>query len=225
MEGLDGSGKSTQIQLLKDYLAGNNIKYQYLHFPRTDSTSPVYGEMVANFLKGEFGDLNTVHPYLVSLLYAGDRKNAAEEISEWLNEGYLVLLDRYVYSNMAFQGAKCNSKETKQKLRQWIFSLEYEYYKIPKPQLSIFLHADFDFISKNLTEARKGDDRNYLQGKEDIHESSLDFQKQVEREYLDLINENNDFHLIRCIDDSGKTLPPPDIHQKVIAMLFAQHIL
>ena len=75
MEGLDGSGKSTQIHKMLEYFELRKIKHQYLHFPRT--SAPVYGELIARFLRGEFGPLNSVHPYLVALLYAGDRMDAA----------------------------------------------------------------------------------------------------------------------------------------------------
>ena len=71
IEGLDGSGKSTQIDLLQKYLQEKKIKYKYIHFPRTNTG--IYGELVARFLRGEFGDINTVNPYLIALIYAGDR--------------------------------------------------------------------------------------------------------------------------------------------------------
>ena len=227
MEGLDGSGKSTQIDLLKHYLDQRNIKYRYIHFPQTDypANSPVYGDMVANFLKGEYGDIKQVNPYLVALLYAGDRYNAGTRIREWLEAGYFVLLDRYVYSNMAFQGAKLNNPEEKKKLKQWIYYLEYEYHKIPKPTQSIFLHMPFDFVRQKLTDTRKGTDRTYLDGKDDIHESSLEFQENVEKEYLQLVEENDDFHLINCFDSSGRTLSPEEIHQKVLNLLIKKGML
>jgi dTMP kinase len=227
MEGLDGAGKSTQIELLKNYLDRRNIEYRYIHFPQTDypANSPVYGDMVANFLKGEYGDIKQVNPYLVALLYAGDRYNAGARIREWLEAGYFVLLDRYVYSNMAFQGAKFSRPEEKQELRRWIEHLEYEYHRIPKPVLSIFLRMPFDFVRRKLADTRKGTDRTYLDGKDDIHESSLEFQEKVEKEYLQLVEENNDFHLINCFDGSGKTLSPGEIHQKVTALLIEKGML
>jgi dTMP kinase len=225
MEGLDGAGKSTQINLLKDYFNEHSIDFRYIHFPRTDTSSPVYGEMVADFLKGDYGDLNTVNPFLVALLYAGDRNNAKDTIREWLDKGDLVVLDRYVYSNMAFQGAKLQDPDQRQKLIRWIHHLEYEYFKIPKPTLSIFLHMQFDFVSKRLKDARKGEDRNYLQGKEDIHESSMEFQKNVEDVYLQLIRENDDFHLIDCFDKNNNTLSPDFIHQKIVHLLIEKEII
>lgn len=226
MEGLDGAGKSTQIELLKDYLSRDNIKYKYLHFPQTDSPTPrLYGEMVANFLKGDYGDIDGVNPYLVALLYAGDRNDAKEMLNNWLDDDAFLVVDRYVYSNMAFQGAKFKDPEEKQKLKQWIEKLEYEYNNIPRPTLSIFLHMNFEFVSRKLKDARKGEDRKYLGGKKDIHESSLEFQKKVEAEYMRLVAEERDFYSVNCFDETGQTLSPGAIHGKVISLLSEKKIL
>src|SRR5664280_826365 len=104
IEGVDGAGKSTQIKLLKDFFSKKGYNCEYLHFPRTET--PYFGELIARFLRGEFGSLNDVDPYLVAMLYAGDRKDAAPLISQWLTEDNVVLLDRYTYSNIAYQCAK-----------------------------------------------------------------------------------------------------------------------
>ena len=223
LEGLDGAGKSTQIRLLKNFLTERRINYKYLHFPRTDS--PIYGEMIANFLRGDYGDVNTVNPYLVALLYAGDRDNAKKEICDWLEKGYFLVVDRYVYSNMAFQGAKFKKPGEKRKLKQWIDYLEFGYNKIPRPTLSIFLHMNFDFVSKKLKDARQGMDRNYLNGKEDIHERSLELQKNVEVEYMKLIDEEEDFYSINCFNEKGETLSPGKIFEKIIDLLIEKAVL
>ena len=104
LEGLDGAGKSTQIDLLQQLLASRGLRYEYLHFPRFDA--PIYGELIARFLRGELGAVDAVDPYVVALLYAGDRADAAPVIRRWLDEGKFVILDRYVYSNVAYQCAK-----------------------------------------------------------------------------------------------------------------------
>jgi dTMP kinase len=217
LEGLDGAGKSTQINFLKEFLETNEIKYKYVHFPRTDA--PFFGELVARFLRGEFGNLNQVDPYLVGLIYAGDRHHAKEMIEKWLDDGYFVIVDRYVYSNIGFQCAKIEDKEEKERLKNWIIDLEYNFYKIPKPDISLFLDVPFEFTKQKLTQERKGDDRDYLQGKEDIHEASLDFQKNVRKVYIDLGQLDKNFRIIDCSDEQGQMLLPKLIFDKIINTL------
>ena len=137
LEGLDGAGKSTQIKRLRQLFADRGIESEYVHFPRFDS--PVYGELIARFLRGEFGSASEVDPYLVALIYAGDRADAARMIRQWLDEGKVVILDRYLYSNVGYQCAKLATPEERMRLKEWILATEYGYYNIPKPDISLFL--------------------------------------------------------------------------------------
>ena len=89
---------------MREALATRGIESEYLHFPRFDA--PIYGDLIARFLRGELGALEQVNPYLVALLYAGDRAEAAPMIRGWLSEGKAVIVDRYVYSNVGYQCAK-----------------------------------------------------------------------------------------------------------------------
>lgn len=223
IEGLDGSGKSTQLTLLKNHLEQQQIPYEYVHFPRMEQG--VFGDLVARFLRGEFGDINQVNPYLVALIYAGDRKDAAELIQGWLKQGKLVVIDRYVHSNIAFQCAKLSSIEEVERLEQWIKHLEFSYYQIPAPDLSVFLHVPFEFVQKQLTSQRDGEDRSYLKGKEDIHENDLGFQKRVEEEYLRMIKHEDKYTLLTCCDEQGSMLPAATIHQQILDLLKSNHIL
>ena len=223
IEGLDGSGKSTQLNLLQDYLKQNNINFQYLHFPRLEIG--IYGDLIARFLRGEFGKLEEVNPYLVALIYAGDRKDAASQINQWIEEGTLVILDRYLHSNIAYQCAKFEKPEDIRKLNDWIYQLEYEYYKIPKPDLSIFLHVPFSFVTNKLTDSRNGNDRDYLRGKQDIHESSMPFQKNVEKEYLRISKEVEKYFIINCSNNKGEMLSATDINKRMIELLKKEKII
>jgi len=223
LEGLDGAGKSTQIKLLQNWFAEQNLKFEYLHFPRTDS--PFYGEMVAKFLRGDFGKLEDVNPYIVALLYAGDRKDASDFIQEKLKKKTYVLVDRYVYSNIAYQCAKLDSEKDKEILKNWILDLEYDYNKIVKPDISFFFDVPFDFTKKSLENNRAGDDREYLQGKSDIHEASMQFQLDVKRVYDSLLETQNDFHSINCISDDSEMLSPNDIFTQVKSLLKLHKII
>ena len=223
IEGLDGAGKSTQIKLLQEYLESKEIRFKYLHFPRTDA--PFYGDLVARFLRGEFGDINSVNPYLVALIYSGDRTDTSKLINSWMEEDYLVIADRYVDSNIAFQCAKLDSDEEKTRLREWILAFEYEYNKIPKPDLVIFLDVPFQFTREKLSTNRIGGDREYLNGKQDIHEKSLSFQEKVRKVYLSEAIKTQTFHVIDCAEDSSSILPPEEIFSKILNLLKREKIV
>lgn len=223
IEGLDGSGKSTQLKKLRSYLEENKVDYKYLHFPRTDSK--IFGDLVARFLRGDFGDINNVDPYLVALIYAGDRNDAKEIINNWLSEGKLVIVDRYVYSNIAFQCAKLNDKEEIEKLSNWIKELEYGYYQIPYPDMNIFLNVPFEFTKRNLTKQRSGDDREYLNGKEDIHEKDINFQNKVRNIYLHEVKKDEHLKIIDCVNEQGKMPEADEIFAKIIKLLKTENII
>ena len=218
IEGIDGSGKSTQVKLLMKALGKNHKPCKYLHFPRTDA--PVFGDLIARFLRGDLGSIDSVDPYLVSLLYAGDRQDAAPLIRNWMAEGNFVVLDRYVYSNIAFQCAKIEDAEKRQALRTWILNLEFDYYRIPKPDLSLFLDVPFAFTQTNLSAARKGNDRDYLAGQKDIHEDDLSFQQKVREMYLWQAEENEDFFRIDCSNSKGGIRSPEEISAGILKLVF-----
>ena len=217
IEGLDGSGKSTQLKLLQDYLVSKNISFKFLHFPRLNQG--IFGTMIAKFLRGEFGALEDVHPYLTALLYAGDRKDAADTVRQWLDDDELVIVDRYVYSNIAYQCAKLDDDKEIKKLEDWINTLEYQYYQIPKPAASVFLHVPFRFVEQKLSGQRAGEDRDYLNGKEDIHESNMSFQKKVAEQYLRIFENDQAGHVISCMNEKKEMLPVTTIHKQIITCL------
>ncbi len=216
IEGLDGSGKTTQIEFLKEYFATKDIKTKYIHFP--DYNSPVFGELITKFLRGELGSINEVHPYLVALLYAGDRNNAKDKINGWLRDGYVVLADRYVYSNIAYQSVKIKDNGERKEFMKWILDVEYNYFKIPKPDLNIYLDVPFEFVKENLKERALNEQRKYLKGKKDIHEADFSFQEQVYAMYKEALNLFPDFKPVTCYDEKGKMLSVKDISAKIIEM-------
>ena len=212
LEGLDGAGKSTQLQNVNDYLASQKIKSKFVHFPRFDT--PVWGELIAKFLRGDLGEINTVDPYIVAMLFAGDRYDASSQINSWIMEGYCVLADRYVYSNIAYQCAKISDEISREALQKWILHTEYDYFKIPKPDLTLFLDVPFRHVEQKLKEVRSGNDRSYLKGKEDIHESSLILQQQVREIYRSQEKFDKHFITIDCGDDNV-ILPADKIFEKI----------
>jgi dTMP kinase len=223
IEGVDGAGKSTQIKLLKEYLSNRGYNCEYLHFPRTDA--PFFGELIARFLRGEFGSLNDVDPYLVAMLYAGDRKDSAGQLAGWLKEGKVVLLDRYTYSNIAYQCAKLDSESEQDKLMKWIISLEFSHFEIPRPDLNIFLDVPHHFTEKKLSGSRTGDDRNYLNGTRDIHEGSLEFQRRVRDIYLRVALTDERLAVVDCSNDEGEMLSQDDIFPMIRDLLTTRNLI
>lgn len=217
LEGLDGAGKSTQIRMLRQLFADRGVESEYVHFPRFDS--PVYGQLIARFLRGEFGGVQEVDPYLVALIFAGDRADAAPQIRQWLAEGKAVVLDRYVYSNVGFQCAKLPAGEERDRLADWIVNLEFGHNALPRPDLSLFLDVPFAFTERKLSEAREGDDRDYLQGGQDIHEASLQLQQDVRSVYLASAAKDPSLRVVDCSDASGAMESPEGIFAKIRAEL------
>ncbi|BDD05210.1 dTMP kinase [Aureibacter tunicatorum] len=217
IEGLDGAGKSTQIDLMIKKLESLGLKYKYIHFPMLNKG--VYGGLIAKFLRGEFGELDDVHPTLVALLFAEDRKEHKSKLLQWLSEGYVVILDRYVNSNIAFQCAKVATQSEKDELKSWILDFEFNHNDLPKPDISFFLDVPLEIIEKSLQKERTGEDRAYLNGKEDIHESSFELQRNVYQEYNVLLDEQADFHRIDCFSDQKEWLSPEDIHNVIFSKI------
>ena len=217
LEGLDGAGKSTQLRMLRQLFADRGVESEYVHFPRFDS--PVYGQLIARFLRGEFGGVQEGDPYLVALIFAGDRADAAPQIRQWLAEGKAVVLDRYVYSNVGFQCAKLPAGEERDRLADWIVNLEFGHNALPRPDLSLFLDVPFAFTERKLSEAREGDDRDYLQGGQDIHEASLQLQQDVRSVYLASAAKDPSLRVVDCSDASGAMESPEGIFAKIRAEL------
>ena len=217
IEGVDGSGKSTQLKLLRKYITQKGYECEFLHFPRTDA--PYFGELIARFLRGEFGTLKEVDPYLVAMLYAGDRKDASSIIQNWLGNKKIVLLDRYTYSNIAYQCAKLDDHQSQDKLMKWILSLEFEHFAIPRPDLNIFLDVPFSFTEMKLSSARSGNDRDYLNGNMDIHEESLNFQKKVRDVYLRVARSDDHLVVVNCCDRNGRMNEPKVISGLILKII------
>ena len=217
LEGLDGAGKSTQVKKLRTYLESLYGSLEYVHFPRYDA--PVYGDLISRFLRGDFGTNESVHPQLVALLFAEDRHGAAPAMKETLAEGGAILLDRYVYSNIAYQCAKLKDVQEAERLRDWIFNTEYGDFALPKPDLNIFLDVPISFVESKLKADRAGDDRDYLDGAQDIHEADIEFQKRVRAIYQKQCELDPKFIRIDCSDEYGMMLPPGAIFEKVKAVV------
>lgn len=214
IEGLDGSGKSTQVEMLRAHLKRRGINCRYMHFPRLEEG--VYGKLIARFLRGEMGENDQVDPYLVALIFAGDRKDARGAMEQWMEDDQLVIVDRYVYSNIAFQCAKLEDFKEQKRLADWIMELEYREHRLPVPDMNIFLDVPFDFTKKRLSGQRSGEDRQYLNGRLDIHENDLLFQEKVRGVYHSICAGFDDLTIVNCADERGEMQPPGAIFEQLL---------
>jgi dTMP kinase len=207
IEGTDGSGKTAQFERLILALP-EGIKLGTLDFPRYGEASSYF---VQKYLTGKYG--GDVGPEAASVFYAVDRFDAKLKMLQWFEEGRLIIANRYVASNMAYQGAKFAKKSEREAFYQWLYHLEYEIFGIPKPSLNILLHVPAEIARELL--AKRGN-REFTNGKgRDIHEADFEYQKRAEQVYLEIAALfPQDFHVIACAPN-GTLLSPEDIHEKV----------
>ena len=151
----------------------------------------------------------------MALLFAEDRHGAAPQIRKAIADGATVLLDRYVYSNIAYQCAKLPDENEAEALREWIINTEFGEFDEPRPDLNIFLNVPIGFVEKNIQSERKGADRAYLHHAQDIHEADIEFQKRVRAMYLRQAEVDRSLQVVDCSDADGGMLPPDDIFAKI----------
>lgn len=209
LEGLDGSGKKTQLDLLSKRLKKEGYKVVQFDFPQYYQT--FFGQLVGRFLKGEFGRLSEVSPYLAALLYAGDRWQSKKKIEKNLQKGKIVVANRY-FPSQIFQLAKFSNVLKQQEFWRWIEELEYKIYQIPKPDMVIFLDVPVEIGQKLVLD--KGRRRYLGRRKHDIHEANLMYQKKVQGLYRKFALKYPYWQTICCFKDK-KLLSKEKIAQKI----------
>ena len=219
IEGSDGSGKTTQINLLIEYFKNKHISYGTLKFPQYHKT--FFGKWIGRFLKGEFGSLDNLSPYLIMFPYAADRWQAKGEIEDWLKMGKVVVSDRYATS-CVYQSARV-PEEKRHEFIDISYAIEYEAFGIPREDLVLYLHMPVA-ISQKMIE-QKGV-RKYMGNgnKKDIHESNIELLQEVEKSYLDSCSRFPHWVRIDCTKN-GQILSREEIHQKIISVLQHKKIL
>jgi dTMP kinase len=209
IEGIDGSGKGTQLDLLSSELDRRGLATFRISFPRYES---FYGRLVGRFLNGEFGALDAVDPHLSALLYAGDRLEAKPEIEIALSAGKIVLADRYVGSNMAHQSARV-PPEQREEFFEWLKKLEYVLYGLPVEDLVIYLRVP---VSEAHRLVGMKSARAYTKLKRDIQEADIKHLEQTAIIYDRLATEAN-WTRIECMSAaSGVLHSPEEIHRAVL---------
>jgi len=192
IDGTDGSGKTTQYELLIAKLKSVGFDVATADFPQYNTKS---AGLVEEYLSGKYGSPEEVGPYRASIFYACDRYDASARIKQWLNEGKIVVANRYVTANMGHQGAKFEDTEKRKEFFDWLYKLEYELFEIPRPDLNIILHVRAD-IAQKLAQKRQRED---WKGKtRDIHEEDIHHLQKAEQTYLDITSLFPDLKLIEC---------------------------
>lgn len=209
IDGIDGSGKGTQTKILIDRLLQDGYKVKMADFPQYDSRS---SDFIKEYLNGKYGSAKEVGPFRASALFAVDRYDASFKIKAWLNEGYIVVSNRYVSSNMGHQGGKIIDPIKRKRFLDWVYDLEYNLFQIPKPDLNIILHVDAE-IGFKLVENKEI--RNYLSGEQrDIHEADINHLRSAEKVYLEIAKSYPNFTLIEC-SKNGQILKRDEIHEMI----------
>lgn len=211
LEGIDGSGKRTQLDLLAGALGDSGLPTFRISFPRYES---FYGKLVGQYLNGEFGTLEAVDPHLSALLYAGDRLEARPELEAALAGGKFVLADRYIGSNLAHQCARVRD-ESREEFLGWLKRLEYGLYALPVEDLVIYLRVPVAEAHRlvGLKSARA-----YTALQRDIQEADIKHLEHTAKMYERLATEKN-WASIDCIDASGELLSREEIHGTVLKLV------
>lgn len=204
VEGIDGSGKTTQVELLKQYLAsqGPTLQVEVISFPQYGKNE--YAKEIYQYLSGKLGEAD---PYKLARVYAADRKTVREQILNWLESKKLVIANRYVSSSKAHLGANLADDKRREFIR-WIDQLEYETNGMPKPDLTILLKVDPKVGQQNALKDHQVD----------IHENSIEHESKAAQIYLGLSQTEENWVVVDCMEN-GTMKSKDDIHGEIIRII------
>ncbi len=212
IDGIDGSGKATQTALLEKSLKRLGLRIKTIDFPRYYDN--FFGQLLGQYLSGLYGDFIKVDPRVASILYAADRFESSGKIKRWLNNGWIVIADRYVSSNQIHQAGKIENRKKREDFLGWLDVMEHNVFKTPRPDLIVYLDVPLevsqDWLKRKITLRRK----KYLAGRKDVAEDNLIHLKLSRQSALDLEKNNKNWLRIECCQ--GKVcLAPEQVHEKV----------
>lgn len=212
IEGIDGSGKRTQVELLTAALRERGHSVFATGFPQYDSW---FGKMVGQFLNGELGPLESVDPHFSAMLYAGDRFEAKTRLETALNNGQIVLVDRYIGSNLAHQTARVDSAK-RGAFQEWIEHLEYGIYGLPKEDLVLYLRVP-PVEAQKLVALKSA--RSYTAAQKDLLEASLRHLEDAAQMY-DALSKRANWNTIECFDAKRNQMrAAEDIAKEVLGIV------
>jgi len=202
IDGTDGSGKATQVDLLMKHLQKDGYKVKIVDFP--EYYKNFFGKFIGHCLSEQYYNFLHVHPKIASVLYAADRWESSKEMVKWLEGGYIVIANRYVSANQIHQGGKIKSSKKRNDFMKWLDTMEYEVFKIPRPDLTLYLSLPINIVL-NLLKDRNSSKmkREYLKKKKDVHESDVEHLINSRKSALKLEKEIPNFIKIECSDKKG----------------------
>ena len=209
IEGTDCSGKQTQAEKLIERLNSEGIDTVKYSFPDYDTPTgkivggPYLGK--SYICDGWFPEgAPNVSGKVASLYYAADRLYNVDKIKKSLYDGKLVIIDRYVESNMAFQGSKFETKEQRISMFKWLEKLEYELIGLPRPDKVLFLYMPYEYACELKKKREELPDQN---------EKDENLLRRAERTYLELAEIYN-YEIINCVENNT-IRNIEDIHNEV----------
>lgn len=215
IDGTDGSGKATQTELLIKCLKKEGRKVKVVDFP--EYYSNFFGKFIGHCLSEQYYNWINIHPKIASIAYAADRWESSKKIQDWLKAGYIVVADRYASSNQIHQGGKIANANKRESFIKWLNQMEYEVFKIPKPDAVFYLSVPLDVVLKLIRERNKKIVRSYLgRKKEDIVEKDIDYLKNSHKSALWLAETQKGWIKIECVKN-GTLETRETIHQEIYA--------
>jgi dTMP kinase len=208
IDGTDGSGKGTQTNLLVKKLEFEGYDVEVADFPQYGQRSAA---LVEDYLNGKFGSAKEVGPYRASIFYACDRYAASFKIKKWLEQGKIVISNRYVSANMGHQAGKIKDIKERDKYLEWLENLEYGIFEIPKPDMTLLLFMPPE-VGQKLVE-KKGLRAYIKDGKKDIHEKDLEHLKDAAEAYK-YVAKKYGWTIINCVDNK-KIMTIEQVHKLV----------
>jgi len=209
IDGIDGSGKGTQVALIYEALKNQGKKVKIIDFPRYGESSAFF---VEKYLNGDYG--KELAPEKASLFYALDRFDASSELKKDLESYDYIIANRYVSASMIHQAGKIREKKEIDSFLAWLENLEYDILSIPRPDMTIFLDVA-PSVSSCLIE--KKEKRAYIKNDEnkDIHEED---EKHLQDAYniAHYVAEKFDWTIIDCVEN-GNILPKELICEKILS--------
>ncbi|MCY4159349.1 MAG: dTMP kinase [Bacteroidetes bacterium] len=218
IEGIDGAGKGTQARQLLERVRKLGYSAKLVAFPRYEDTHS--SRMVAAYLNGEFGSLREVPPAFAATLFALDRMESRSHLEEMQNNHELVIVDRYVSSNLAYQSARISIPE-RTVFAEWLLDLEYGVYGLPKPDLTFFL--DIPAVTSKKMVALK-ETRAYTKDVHDLHEQNSTYLSNVRKVYHWLISLHilDPCCIIQCHNNGGALREIDNIGQEICDLVVRQ---